>query len=135
MMTDLKQLIDSIDLEIDEIEKDTNRGLKGLWKLLIKLAKEKWEAKSNFKKWETSYKIGIINKKWEKELELSKKEWVKITDAELNRYAEKELADDLKSYKENDAISDYIEPILNAYDNYVNDYKFDAKDLTRVEKF
>lgn len=131
----MKKLIESIDKEIQEIKKDTNRWLTWLSELLIELAKHYWEARQNYRRWKTSYELNVITKKRDKEDELSKIEGKKITDSELTRYAERELVLDYQNYKEDEAVSEMLEPIILAYKDYMNAVKFDSKSLIEVERF
>lgn len=123
-----------IDTKIQEMKLDVAVGVTSLNELLISLAKEQWEAKKKGKNLKTSYDIAVINKKSEREEELRKWEG-KITDAELTRYAERELVEDYRAYKEQEAIADYLTPILEAYINYVNGIKFDSKEWQKIERF
>jgi len=79
--------------------------------------------------------LNVITKKRDKEDELSKIEGKKITDSELTRYAERELVLDYQNYKEDEAVSEMLEPIILAYKDYMNAVKFDSKSLIEVERF
>lgn len=128
-------IIKEIDTEIQEIKNDTNRWLTWLSELLIELAKMYWETRQNYRKGKTSYELNIITKKRDKEDELSKIEGKKITDSELTRFAERELTKGYQEYKDDEALSEMLEPILIAYKDYMNAVKFDSKSLVEVERF
>jgi hypothetical protein len=51
-----------------------------------------------------------------------------VTETELTRYAERELQEDYNKYREQEALNEYLEPIVNAYINHVNGVKFDTKE-------
>ena len=131
---DIKTLIENIDKEIWEIKKDTNHGISWLGERLISLSKQYWEAKRDRKNGEASYKYNTTKKKEDREDELKKTD-AKITDAELLRYAERELKEDYKAYKEKEAEASYLEPILEQYNQYVNGIKYDGKTSIAWEKF
>lgn len=144
----MKATIDLIDLEIIERKKDTMRGLSKINELLIWLAKIRWDAIKLSKNYKTSYELSIIEKKAEKELELITannariERWLekwekleKVTDAELTRYAERLLTKDYENYREQEAIAEYLKPIVEAYVNYVNWIKRDWRTEIKVEKF
>lgn len=123
-----------IDTKIQEMKVDASLGVTPINELLIRLAKEQWEAKKKGKNLKTSYEMNMITKKEERETELKKGEG-KISDAELTRYAERELKDDYEAYREQEAISDYLIPILEAYINFVNGVKYDGKEWTKITRF
>lgn len=130
----MQELLEKIDKEVIAVQSDTNRGLTQLSLLLIDLAKMYWEAKQNYRKGKTSYEIQLIEKKEDRENQLLV-EWKKITDAELSRYASACLINEYKQYKDDEAISEYLEPIINAYYNFINGVKWDSKATISVEKF
>lgn len=137
------QMMEEANAEIDEIKKDSNRGIMRLCTLLLPLFIERGEAKKAYRNHNTSYDIDYIEKKEDREKQIQvanaevtdEKKKEKITDAELKRYADSVLKEDyreMQGYKETD---EYLEIILEWYMNFINGYKFDKKDLTPVTKF
>lgn len=122
-----------IETEIQEVNHDTNRGIKPISLLLIELAKYYGELKRDYKKFKTSYELDTVTKKEFREEQL-KKEEKKITDAELNRYAFAELKEDYQKMGDKASEIEYLEPILNAFRDYVNAIKFDARETISAEK-
>lgn len=128
------ELIKKIDVEIMEMNQDTNRGIRPLSLLLISLAKKYWEIKRDYKKLKKSYELDTIKQKNIREEQL-KSEDKKITDAELVRYATAQLVKDYEAKEDMWADIEYLEPILNAYKDYVNSWKFDLRETIQQEKF
>lgn len=129
------EIIKLIDKEIAEVEKNTNRGIRGVNRLLIDLSKKRGEERQRYVNLSTSYELNIRELKEKKEAELMEKAQKRITDAELTRYAESQLTDDYRELKEQFGVKEWIEPIINSYYEWVNGHKFDKKDLTKVEQF
>lgn len=130
----MEQLINAIDTQIELMEKDTSIGVTPLNKLLIQLSKARGQAKKDAKNLKTSYDINVFRKKDEREKQLiDKKE--KVTDAECKRYADFELMEDMKEQKEKEAEADYIQPIVEAYINYVAWFKSDRSDGIKISRF
>ena len=128
-------IIKAIDTEIAEVEKNTNRGIQWVNRLLIDLSKKMGEAKQEYVNSDRHYNVEIKAKKRDKEAILIA-EWAKrITDAELVRYAEDALIKEYKDMKEKFGIKEYLEPILESYYQWINGYKFDLRDWIKVEKF
>ena len=140
---EISELIAEIDKEIWLIKKDTNRGISGLWEWLISLSKKYGEARRDYQKSKTSYDLDYIKAKEDREQDLKRaneliadeKKQVKITDAELERYAKSTLTKDYQTMQDFKVIEVYLEPILEQYNNYVNWIKFDKKDCIMWEKF
>jgi len=116
------------------MNQDTNRGIRPLSLLLISLAKKYGELKRDYKKLKKSYELDTIKQKNIREEEL-RTAGSKITDAELKRYATAQLSEDWEKQEDMWADIEYLEPILNAYKDYVNSWKFDLRETIQQEKF
>lgn len=130
----MKQLIKKIDTEIMDMNQDTNRGIRPLSLLLIELAKKYWELKRDYKRLKKSYELDTIKHKNIREEQL-KKDDKKITDAELVRYATAQLIKDYETKEDMWADIEYLEPILNAYKDYINSWKFDLRETIQQESY
>ena len=138
--TEYNKLLTNLDTQIGTMVKDSSVWVSPMNELIILLSKAQWEAKKLAKNYKTSYEMNIITKKeeWEKKImesEEYKTKPRKISDAELNRYAEKELMKEYKDYKEQESISDYLTPILEAYTNYVAGFKSDRTEGIKITRF
>lgn len=129
----MQEIIKRIEDEIQEINKDTNRWIKPISLLMIELATYYGELKRDYKKYKTSYELNTVTKKETREKQLQASGG-KITDAELNRYAFAELTSDYQEMWDKATEIEYIEPILNAYKDYVNAVKFDARETISAER-
>ncbi len=129
----MESTIKLIESEIQEVNHDTNRGIKPISLLLIELAKHYGELKRDYKKFKTSYELNTVIQKDIREEQL-KKDDKKITDAELNRYAFAALTKDYQEMWDKAMEIEYLEPILNAFKDYVNAIKFDARETISAEK-
>lgn len=117
-------IINEIDLEIQEIKDDTNRGITKLSKLLIWLAKLYAEYRSMYVKNKVAYNLKSPELKERIRKEAGDK---KITVAQIDTLADLELIDILIFKGEAEEMVAYIEPLLEAYNNYINSIKHDDK--------
>ena len=136
----MTELLEQIDKLVTDIQSDTTRSkLPQLSELLIQLSVKLGESKSEYIRAKNKYEREMVMKKeqWEQyltkqveerylqELEnnpKAKKE--KVTNAEIERLAELELVGLKDEIAEPQATSAYLEPILRAYQDLINSWKW-----------
>ena len=140
MSKSVLEIIDKIWTEMNKIKSDTSRGLTPLAELLTEFSAIVWEQRRIVSWYKTSYEISFIQKKQERENDLKDllAKWdksVKITDAELKRYAEQELIDDYRAWKDNESVREEIDVIYDAYVRQYYSIKWDRSEGMQESKF
>lgn len=148
----MKEYTDKLDAEIIELKKDSNRILSTYSEFLVEFAKYLWNVKKDHIATKNSYDINIQkykNDMYERLIEERKKleeenallespvklKDFKITDAELNRYAEYKLVDLYRQYKDLESEIECVQIIYDAYVRHFYSIRDDRDIVITESKF
>lgn len=133
-MTNIEEIIENIQNEIQIFKNDTNALLQNITDAMIPLwllwAEAKWDAILNKQAEDLAYQQA----KDKKEAELKLVEWYKITDSELNRFADKETLDLHTKRKETEAQAEKLEIIYKTFEMHLNSIKSDRNIFRNIKE-